>query len=534
MLKVDDDMEIVILSDTVRHRRSRTPISAISNDGKSESNVFVMPDLLPQTFKLDESCSLFSAVSSDETQSREVSTRDEDERCSMVEVKERDLSIKMSIKKIEFDDAKVDTINIFESLQPLELEQAETVNIIDASSDTDTATSTPQTKRRSLKSVASNPGSMDELKTELKRELDTISNFDADDEPVEDFKKQRVSYEGNRKERDVLRDSEIAEERAVKQLKLRPTLKELWMEERNSFYELDDDHDEPLVFSDDEEIPRYSIEMDSDSDAVAAFSNNFPITFLSRFSRETSRRESHDLFLIQQSRIETPNSSKIEHKEASFSPDDSFVGSPPLMTSSPFTYKSMTPLDQRVEQFEKTARYMMKKLDQTLQQIKECDDDGANVIEHMKLSIAPDAALILSQGDTLILETHGKNANLTQRLLTTQKDLRDKYKDVQNSNTTSNISLLEKNHNMDPENQYSPKEKIFADKKFPVDLLRSSSTSSIKLEDLVAKVLKRVNDLISKSIDLSSEDELTKRILDIGVSKLYTLFFQAGKFKMRN
>lgn len=287
MLKVDDDdMEIVILSDTVRHRRSRTPISAISNDGKSESNVFVMPDLLPQTFKLDESCSLFSAVSFDETQSREVSTRDEDERCSMVEVKERDLSMKMSIKKIEFDDAKVDTINIFESLQPLELEQAETVNIIDASSDTDTATSTPVTKRRSLKSATSNPGSMDELKTELKRELDTISNFDADDEPEEAFKKQRVSYEGIKKERDVLRDSEISEERAIKQLKLRPTLKELWMEERNSFYELDDDHDEPLVFSDDEEIPRYSIEMDSDSDAVAAFSNNFPITFLSRFSRE--------------------------------------------------------------------------------------------------------------------------------------------------------------------------------------------------------------------------------------------------------
>lgn len=271
------------MSDTVRQRRSRTPISAISTEGKSESNVFVMPDLLPKTFKLDESCSLFSAVSHDETQSREVSTRDDDERCSMVAVKERDLSTKMSIKTIEFEDAKVDTINVFESLQPLELEQAETVNIIDASSDTDTATSTPVTKRKSLKSC----GSMDELKTELKRELDTISIFDADEEPIEDFavKKQRISFEGNKvlkeKDRDVLRDSEIAEERAIKQLKLRPTLKDLWMEERNSFYELDDDHDEPLVFSDDEEIPRYSIEMDSDSDAVAAFSNKLSNQFFS-------------------------------------------------------------------------------------------------------------------------------------------------------------------------------------------------------------------------------------------------------------
>lgn len=486
-----------------------------------------MPDLLPKTFKLDESCSLFSAVSHDETQSREVSTRDDDERCSMVAVKERDLSSKMSIKTIDFEDAKVDTINVFESLQPLELEQAETVNIIDASSDTDTATSTPITKRKSLKSC----GSMDELKTELKRELDTISNFDADEEPIEDFavKKQRISFEGNKvlkeKDRDVLRDSEIAEERAIKQLKLRPTLKELWMEERNSFYELDDDHDEPLVFSDDEEIPRYSIEMDSDSDAVAAFSNKLSNQFF--FSRDflgkTFMLDSHDLFsLFSQSRIETPN--KIDYKEAApFSPDDSFVNSPPLLTSSPFNYKSMTPLDQRVDQFEKTARYMMKKLDQTLEQIKTCDNDGSNAIEHMKLSIAPDAALILSQGDTLILETHGKNVNLTQRLLSIQKELRDKYKDVQNSNTTSNISLLEKNHNVDPENQYSPKEKIFADKKFPVDLLRSSSTSSIKTEDLVAKVLKRVGDLVSKPVDLESEDEMTKRILDIGVSRLFFL-----------
>jgi GTPase involved in cell partitioning and DNA repair len=108
----------------------------------------------------------------------------------------------------------------------------------------------------------------------------------------------------------------------------------------------------------------------------------------------------------------------------------------------------------------------------------------------MKLSIAPDAALILSQGDTLVLETHGKNSSLTQQLQAIQKELRDKYKDVQNSNT---INMLEKNHNVDPENQYSPKEKVFADKKFPVDLLRSSSTASIKLEDLVKKVLKRVN-----------------------------------------
>ena len=200
-----------------------------------------------------------------------------------------------------------------------------------------------------------------------------------------------------------------------------------------------------------------------------------------------------------------------------------------IVTSSPFTYKTATPLDQRVEQFEKTARYIMKKLDQTLEQIQSCDD-GSSVVEHMKLSIAPDAALILSQGDTLVLETHGKNSELTQRLLNIQKELRDKYKDMQNSNTT-NLSALEKNHSMDPENQYSPKEKIFTDKKFPVDLLHQNSTASIKLDDLVEKVLKRVKDLISKSVDYSSEEDLTKRILDIGVSHIFQSRFSFSEHR---
>ncbi|CRK92206.1 CLUMA_CG005754, isoform A [Clunio marinus] len=484
-LKVDDDMEIVILSDTVRQRRSRTPISAISNDSNRESIAVVIPNLSSKKFQSSEIFPNISGFSDDEIPYREASTRDEVP--SMVEIRESNVSMKMTTESIDLDGAKVDTINIYESCGPLELEQAETVLIIDASSDTDTATSTPLLRRKSLKSLNSaTGGSMDELKTELKYELDVVANFDSLSETLS-VKNQRISYEehnpiSSTKDRDILLDSEISEEKALKMLKLRPTLKELLTEERNSFADQDDEYDEPLEFSDDEEIPRYSVEMDSDSDL---------------------------------SRIETPNNHKLEFKdkEASFSADDSF--SSPLLTSSPFTYKSVTPLDQRVEQFEKTSKYMIKKLDQTLQQIKSCEG-GASSVEHMKLSIAPDAALILSQGDTLILETHGKDLNLTQRLLNVQKELRDKYKDVQNSNTTNNINLLEKNHNVDPENQYSPKEKVFADKKFPLDLLRSSSASPIKLDDLVTKVLKRVKDLISKPADLSSEDDLTKRILDIG------------------
>lgn len=183
-----------------------------------------------------------------------------------------------------------------------------------------------------------------------------------------------------------------------------------------------------------------------------------------------------------------------------------------MVTSSPFTYKSMTPIEQRVEQFEKTTRYIIKKLDQTLEQIENCDEGNSSIIEHMKMTIAPDAALILSQGDTLILETHGKNSNLTHRLQTIQQELREKYKDVQNSNTGN---FLDKN---DADNQYSPNEKVYSDKKFPLDLLQQTSTAPIKLEDLVERLLKRVNDLINRPVDTSSDEELTKRILDIGVS----------------
>jgi hypothetical protein len=205
-----------------------------------------MPDLLPKA-------SVFSDAS-DETQSRG--------EFSMVEVKERETSAKMSV----FESPKVDTINIFESCSRFEPEQVETVHIIDASSDTDTAASTPQLERKQKS------GSMDELKTELKRELEEISNFETQ---TEDFtvKKQRILFDEHKnlkgKDRDVLLDSEV-EEKAIKKIKLRPSLKELWMEERNSFYDESKNNDEePLEFSDDEEIPRYSIEMDSDSDVVA-------------------------------------------------------------------------------------------------------------------------------------------------------------------------------------------------------------------------------------------------------------------------
>lgn len=218
----DDDTEIVILSDTVRQRRSRTPITP-----SSDSNLIVMPDLLPN--KLENGNESISLVSSHS----ETQTRDNGDQVGRI----------------------VDTVSILESCNKLELQHVEMVNIIDVTSDSDTATSTPIMSRKSPHN-----NSIDELKTELKRELDTLT--DAFDAP-------KVSLHKLECDRDILRDSEILEEN-VSKMKLRPSLKELLMEERGSFYSADKENfeDEPLEFSDDEEIPRYSIEMDSDSDLV--------------------------------------------------------------------------------------------------------------------------------------------------------------------------------------------------------------------------------------------------------------------------
>jgi len=238
-----------MVSDTIRQRRSRTPISATS-DGNRESNLVVMPDLLPQS---NENCKDISPVSGD-TQLREVNGHP----YTVVEVKEIEELKSPKLGQI------VDTVNIFENCNQLELQQVETVNIIDASSDTDTANSTPQLQRKSFIKVEDinykANGSFDELQTELQKELETISNFEFD---MSDDQKPSSDLSVENKV------PEIDEKKIISMMKLRPTLQELLMEDRvNSFYAADKENDEPLEFSEDEEIPRFSAEVDSDSDLV--------------------------------------------------------------------------------------------------------------------------------------------------------------------------------------------------------------------------------------------------------------------------
>lgn len=88
-----------------------------------------------------------------------------------------------------------------------------------------------------------------------------------------------------------------------------------------------------------------------------------------------------------------------------------------------------SPLSGRVQEFEKTARYMMKKqhdievkLDESI--IAAVD---SKTVEHLKMLVAPDAA-------ALVLETHGNPpCDLSNNVMGMQSILRKKFREVQNS-----------------------------------------------------------------------------------------------------
>lgn len=52
-------------------------------------------------------------------------------------------------------------------------------------------------------------------------------------------------------------------------------------------------------------------------------------------------------------------------------------------------------------------------------------------VEDLKMLIAPDAATLISQGDSLVLETHGKQGNISRVVMKNQIILREKFREVQ-------------------------------------------------------------------------------------------------------
>ncbi|XP_062714874.1 dystrophin, isoforms A/C/F/G/H isoform X7 [Aedes albopictus] len=479
----DYHAEFVVLSDTVRQRRAnKTPNlsrkeahanEVVVQNLEQQSNV--LPDVLPATFRLAETSVLFSRISSDNPLPQIIPDTKPIHymynECSVVEIKEKNVSTKMSVQNIDMalwnkpqHGQIVDTINIIETCKSFEPEFVETVHIIDASSDTDTSCPSPKTERKPIniaKPLIGVETSTPKLSKLLDRQKSSTQNQNQIKQTADNSPKFYTSLND---ERGPLKDLFMPKGWPT----LDPTLMNFFCDERDSFYSSDKEiYDEPLVFSEDEDIPRYSIEMATDSDS------------------DTSR-------------IETPNASKLGEKNFKIaSPGDQ----PPVSPIGSYrfdSYKKLTSLEQRVGEFDKTAKYMIKKLEQTREKIDNCDD-GPSVIENLKLTIAPDAATLISQGDTLILETHGKSNVLTQRLMDTQAQLRDKFKEVQNSSNYPNRPM-----------QPSPNLN-----ESDLSTTEYSHLKAIDLEEISSKVLKRIGDLLTKPLTKDNELELTKRILDI-------------------
>lgn len=86
-------------------------------------------------------------------------------------------------------------------------------------------------------------------------------------------------------------------------------------------------------------------------------------------------------------------------------------------------------VEDRVQLFEKNAQAMIRMLLQAYSNLLHCHDDQQ--IEDFKMEVAPDAATLISQGDTMVFETNGMPEDLFQRMLNIQQELRNKFKLVQ-------------------------------------------------------------------------------------------------------
>ncbi|XP_017060706.1 dystrophin, isoforms A/C/F/G/H isoform X5 [Drosophila ficusphila] len=184
------------------------------------------------------------------------------------------------------------------------------------------------------------------------------------------------------------------------------------------------------------------------------------------------------------SRIETPSTKKpnpflSKVLDSMPSPaDDSNV-----TLKSPLSEQQPQNLDDRVREFDKQAKQMIYKLKLTKAKIEQCHESEA---EDLRLLIAPDAATLISQGDSLVLETHGKQGSISRMVMRTQIILREQFREVQQakSKTSGNGAPAP-----------------------PLD--------SVNIEELVTKGLRRINVLIEKTVDLKSSSDLEKRMEDI-------------------
>lgn len=199
----------------------------------------------------------------------------------------------------------------------------------------------------------------------------------------------------------------------------------------------------------------------------------------------------------------------------------------------PSSIRDPTSLSHRVYEFEKMAKWMIRKLDVTREQIQRCTD-GPDAVEHLKLSISPDAATLISQGDTLVLETHGKSTELSGTVMLVQSQLRDKFREMkcgrmakgepQSAVIASDDSQKLSNISAAP-NQNVPKENKCVDKQ----LLSSEFLVAGSPND---KVIQEIVCFVVESIDGLNGGELEQRVARIQVRdivcclKFHNIFFR--------
>ncbi|XP_046806097.1 dystrophin, isoforms A/C/F/G/H isoform X5 [Lucilia cuprina] len=199
------------------------------------------------------------------------------------------------------------------------------------------------------------------------------------------------------------------------------------------------------------------------------------------------------------SRIETPTAKKPNAFSSKILPQSPSLDDSNITLKSPYAdiakpFSNTGSLEQRVLEFEKSAKYMMGKLEKTKEKIEKCSE-GERAVEDLKMLIAPDAATLISQGDSLVLETHGKQGSLSRVVMKSQIILREKFREVQQSKSKVYPA------NRDGSNTHSSLDKV--------------SMKGINLEELIVKGLKRIKDLIERPVDRKSVEDLEKRLSEI-------------------
>ncbi|XP_055309630.1 dystrophin, isoforms A/C/F/G/H-like, partial [Sitodiplosis mosellana] len=503
--KEDDDMEIVVVSDTVRQRRSRTPSSSASTSNDNEIMIVktqsdVLPDLLPKTFHLAESSTLFfQADNSKNLLVQKEKNRSSESKFSIVEIRETNiLSPKRATFKTHesFQNQNVshvlNTCSILESVNYLEPSCVETVHIIDASSeasDNETPCSTPNLDERSDSRISSDEEESDEFdyKTNTKKIVNKRLSLQIRDV----LEINRLNLPKNTKEFDS--SCKIPPEPQRK--KITPTLEEI----------LSATSDSGSLNSPDKEVFGRSMTFSVDD-----YNNHLNGQSTEKFNRDTDRMAKPNA-----GKPTVMHERKLEPVETENATENQSEAHKSITTKAKtFSMKKTSnsrSLSQRVYEFERTARYMIKKLQDTKEKIDASIIVAVDseTIEHLQMLVAPDAATLISQGDSLVLETHGNaSSELANTVIEMQSILREKFREVQHAKLSIEC---QQNSSLEVGQKLLKYESL--DKE--IKLNEVSKVPANNIDEDAWYVCNKVWKLLQSSVNGSNEIHLKQRLADI-------------------